>query len=88
MGKTTPQPVHLKPIITLPPFQAVDAGGSMYVHTFGAYFGLMVSLAMRRNDNPDFSNEGAEYHSDIFAMIGVFALVLRHGIFFYHINKQ
>jgi ammonia channel protein AmtB len=54
----------------LSPFQAVDAGGSMYVHAFGAYFGLMVSLAMRRNDNPDFSNEGAEYHSDIFAMIG------------------
>ncbi|KAF4523541.1 hypothetical protein B566_EDAN011989 [Ephemera danica] len=46
----------------------------MYVHVFGAYFGLMVSLALRRQDNPDYSKEGAEYHSDIFAMIGTLFL--------------
>nr|CAD7600189.1 unnamed protein product [Timema genevievae] len=55
--------------------QAVDAGGSMYVHVFGAYFGLAVSLALghgkviAKSEGED-SNEGSSYTSDIFAMIG------------------
>jgi hypothetical protein len=40
----------------------------MLVHTFGAYFGLMVSYMLRRDFSS--SNEGASYTSDIFAMIG------------------
>ena len=30
-------------------FGAVDMGGSMYVHSFGAYFGLAVSMVVARN---------------------------------------
>ena len=41
----------------------------MLVHTFGAYFGLMVSYMLRRDCYS--SAEGASYTSDIFAMIGM-----------------
>ena len=45
-----------------------DVGASMLVHVFGAYFGLTVSLVLRRDHSSD--KEGASYTSDIFAMIG------------------
>ena len=48
--------------------QASDVGASMFVHVFGAYFGLMVSFVLRRDVESE--KEGATYHSDIFAMIG------------------
>jgi ammonium transporter Rh len=35
----------LNEAICVTKFKAVDMGGSMYVHTFGAYFGLACSLA-------------------------------------------
>jgi len=52
--------------------QAVDMGGSMYVHTFGAYFGLAVSLALGvpKNGAKNVENNGSSYTSDMFAMIG------------------
>ena len=40
----------------------------MFVHIFGAYFGLMVSLVLKRDFTSE--KEGASYNSDIFAMIG------------------
>lgn len=55
-------------------FQAVDAGGSMYVHLFGAYFGLAVSLISMRGvstESNENSLESASYQSDINAMIGM-----------------
>lgn len=52
-------------------FQAVDAGDSMYVHVFGAYFGLAVSFVFGVKDKPkEHHLEGSTYQSDIFAMIG------------------
>lgn len=42
----------------------------MWIHTFGAYFGLSLSLALRRSKDIDAKNEGSSYNSDIFAMIG------------------
>ena len=52
-------------------FQAVDAGDSMYVHVFGAYFGLAASFALGMKNKPkEHRLEGASYQSDIFAMIG------------------
>lgn len=43
----------------------------MYVHVFGAYFGLAVSYVLSRKDEPkEHPLEGTNYQSDIFAMIG------------------
>lgn len=58
-------------------FVAVDAGDSMYVHVFGAYFGLAVSLIFGLKDKPkEHPLEGSNYQSDIFAMIGTIFLWL------------
>jgi ammonium transporter Rh len=54
--------------------KASDVGASMFVHVFGAYFGLMVSFVLRRDVSSE--KEGALYHSDIFAMIGTIFLWL------------
>ncbi|XP_012274440.1 ammonium transporter Rh type A isoform X2 [Orussus abietinus] len=56
---------------------AVDAGDSMYVHAFGAYFGLAVSFVFGVRDKPkEHPLEGPSYQSDIFAMIGTVFLWL------------
>lgn len=52
-------------------FKVVDAGDSIFVHTFGAYFGLAVSYMIdRKKDHSENSLEGSSYNSDLFAMIG------------------
>ncbi|XP_063002389.1 ammonium transporter Rh type B isoform X2 [Elgaria multicarinata webbii] len=56
---------------------AKDAGGSMTIHTFGAYFGLMVSRILYRSHlDKSQQREGSTYHSDLFAMIGTLFLWL------------
>ncbi|XP_014296406.1 ammonium transporter Rh type B-B isoform X1 [Microplitis demolitor] len=58
-------------------FMAIDAGGSMFVHVFGAYFGMAVSFAFGIKDKPKEHNlEGSTYQSDLFAMIGTIFLWL------------
>ncbi|CAL1674281.1 unnamed protein product [Lasius platythorax] len=58
-------------------FMAVDAGGSMFVHVFGAYFGLAISFVFGMKERPKENElEGASYQSDIFAMIGTVFLWL------------
>lgn len=57
-------------------FKVVDVGGSMFVHAFGAYFGLTVSRVLHNPDVEESKKEGAVYHSDIFAMIGTLFLWL------------
>ena len=58
--------------------KAVDIGGSMFVHTFGAYFGLAVSWALEarpkklRSKTHKFN--GSRYDSDVTAMIGTLIL--------------
>ena len=54
--------------------QAVDVGGSMFVHVFGAYFGLAVARVLSRDATKDNNKEGASYHSDIFSLIGQLSL--------------
>ncbi|XP_053331501.1 ammonium transporter Rh type B [Spea bombifrons] len=54
---------------------AKDAGGSMTIHTFGAYFGLTVSRVLYRPHlDKSREREGSVYHSDLFAMIGTIYL--------------
>jgi len=55
---------------------AVDMGGSMYVHTFGAYFGLAVSYMISNKEKIKKAkdNFGSSRESDIFAMIGTLFL--------------
>jgi ammonium transporter Rh len=50
-------------------FKAYDVGESMYVHAFGAYFGLTVAKVLHHK-KVESSKEAAVYHSDLFAMIG------------------
>lgn len=51
--------------------QVKDAGGSMTIHTFGAYFGLTVSwILYRPNLHHSKQPQSPVYHSDLFAMIG------------------
>jgi ammonium transporter Rh len=56
-------------------FGAADVGGTMFIHTFGAYFGLACSWVLsngkRTKDHP---NNSSKYHSDMFSMVGTIFL--------------
>ncbi|XP_058150662.1 ammonium transporter Rh type C [Dasypus novemcinctus] len=55
--------------------QVKDAGGSMTIHTFGAYFGLTVTwILYRPNLEQSKERQSSVYHSDLFAMIGTLFL--------------
>ncbi|CAM9811416.1 unnamed protein product [Lampetra fluviatilis] len=88
LGKTTPVQLLFMALpqitlyavneyIVLHLLRCNDAGGSMTIHTFGAYFGLAVSRVLYRpglkNGHP---KNGSVYHSDVFAMIGTIFLFL------------
>ncbi|GAB6027973.1 hypothetical protein CHUAL_002199 [Chamberlinius hualienensis] len=62
--------------LTLTIFKASDPGASIICHVFGAYFGLSASVAMYKPEHRGQKNEGAVYHSDVFAMIGTVFLWL------------
>lgn len=50
---------------------ASDAGASIFVHTFGAYFGLAVSFILHRKRPQDGEHDfESNYSSDVYAMIG------------------
>uniref|UniRef100_A0A3B4C801 Ammonium transporter AmtB-like domain-containing protein n=1 Tax=Pygocentrus nattereri TaxID=42514 RepID=A0A3B4C801_PYGNA len=86
LGKTSPVQLLVMAIfevtlfainefILLSVFYAKDAGGSMTIHTFGAYFGLMVARVLyRENLEKSKSRSTSVYHSDLFAMIGTIYL--------------
>ncbi|XP_041031137.1 ammonium transporter Rh type C-like [Carcharodon carcharias] len=52
---------------------AKDAGGSMVIHMFGAYFGLTITRILYRPNLDQRKNESV-YHSDLFSMIGTLYL--------------
>lgn len=61
--------------ILLSLLQIKDAGGSMTIHTFGAYFGLVIARVLYRPQlDKSRHREGSVYHSDLFAMIGAIYL--------------
>ncbi|CAF3866502.1 unnamed protein product [Rotaria sordida] len=55
-------------------FCVYDAGESIYVHVFGAYFGLAASYALQRRQTVESEKESSSYASDIFSMIGTLFL--------------
>jgi ammonium transporter Rh len=61
--------------IGLKVLKAYDIGESMYVHAFGAYFGLAVSKILN-NNKIESEKENATVSSDLFAMIGTLFLWL------------
>nr|AAK50057.2 Rh-like protein [Carcinus maenas] len=86
IGKTTPTQLILLSLMEVPLFAinevigrnyfgAIDMGDSMFVHAFGAYFGLAASLMIYRRDAST-EKEGSSYQSDLFAMIGTVFLWL------------
>jgi ammonium transporter Rh len=54
-------------------YMAADIGGSMLIHTFGAYFGLAVSLVLYNKKVKDHEKNSSVYHSDLFSMIGIYS---------------
>ena len=43
----------------------------MFVHVFGAYFGIMVARVLYTKDaHKAEDKEGSVYHSDLFSMVG------------------
>ncbi|KAM5171117.1 ammonium transporter Rh type C isoform 2-T2 [Mantella aurantiaca] len=85
LGKVSPVQVMLMTLfqvtifavnefVLLNKLHVIDAGGSMTIHTFGAYFGLTVAWILKRPNIKNNSNEGSVYQSDIFSMIGTLFL--------------
>jgi len=56
--------------------KAIDMGGSMFVHTFGAYFGLACSMMLHRGaDSEEVKKDNSSrYDSDVTAMLGTIVL--------------
>ncbi|KAE8900786.1 Ammonium transporter Rh type B [Phytophthora fragariae] len=55
-------------------FLVTDAGGSMVIHTFGAFFGLAVTMQLGVPTDDQQVHNTSRYHSDVFAMIGTLFL--------------
>ncbi|KAK2507582.1 hypothetical protein MC885_021493 [Smutsia gigantea] len=83
LGKTGPAPLLLMALLEAVLFGTnefvllrllgvKDAGGSMTIHTFGAYFGLVLSRVLYRPRlEKSKHRQGSVYHSDLFAMIAL-----------------
>ncbi|KAI9919323.1 hypothetical protein PsorP6_017769 [Peronosclerospora sorghi] len=85
LGKTTPTQLvwmtflelvvyAINEYIVLETLEATDAGGSMVIHTFGATFGLAVTMVLGVPAPADQVHNTSRYHSDVFAMIGTLFL--------------
>lgn len=60
--------------ISVVSWKVSDMGGSMVVHTFGAYFGLAASWVLTTKAATKRSENSSDYRSDLFAMIGTLFL--------------
>ncbi|EDO30704.1 predicted protein [Nematostella vectensis] len=54
--------------------QAVDPGGAVLVHAFGAYFGLTVARVLYNKNSVAHEKEASRYTSDLFATLGTIFL--------------
>ena len=56
---------------------ALDVGGSITIHAFGAYYGLAASMVLSiTGSGADHHKNGASYSSDMTAMVGTIFLWL------------
>eukprot|EP01136_Pigoraptor_vietnamica_P029619 Opistho-1_new@87923 len=55
-------------------YKLADIGGSLTIHTFGAYYGLTVSMLTADRATRGHKDNRSSYHGDIFAMIGTLFL--------------
>ncbi|OWZ09675.1 Ammonium Transporter (Amt) protein [Phytophthora megakarya] len=85
LGKTTPTQLvwmtffeiiiyALNEYLVLEQMKVSDAGGSMVIHTFGAFFGLAVTVMLGVPCENEQVHNTSRYHSDVFAMIGTLFL--------------
>ncbi|CAH0513822.1 unnamed protein product [Peronospora belbahrii] len=85
LGKTTPTQLvwmtffeiifyAINEYIVLEKLKVTDAGGSMVIHTFGAFFGLAVTIVLGVPSTYEQVHNTSQYHSDVFAMIGTLFL--------------
>jgi ammonium transporter Rh len=55
-------------------FNAIDIGGSIFIHTFGAYFGLAASFFVSPRRCEKSPNNSSTYNSNTFSLIGTIFL--------------
>lgn len=87
IGKTSPLQLIVMALIEIVLFtaneiigrkylHAVDAGDTIFVHAYGAYFGLAISRVLYNPLASHSAKEGSAYTSDLFSMIGTIFLWL------------
>jgi ammonium transporter Rh len=57
-------------------FDVIDIGGSIQIHAFGAYFGLMCATVLGAPSKDQLKLNGSSYVSDLFSLIGTVFLWL------------
>jgi len=58
-----------------------DMGGSMYIHTFGAYFGLAATYFIQPKRAEASKNMKSDYNSEVTALIGTLFLWMYYPSF-------
>lgn len=66
----------LNEIILYTSIMVTDVGGSMVIHTFGAFFGLSVSLILSPKKSSEAKHLGEGYTNNLIAMVGTLFLWL------------
>ena len=64
----------LNEVIVFEEIKAVDVGGSIVIHAFGAFFGLFVAWVASPSATPQSPNNESNYNSNIFAAVGTLFL--------------
>jgi ammonium transporter Rh len=64
----------LNEAVTVEEFKVLDVGGSITIHSFGAYFGLACALVMTPGNAKGHPQNSSSYKSNLFAMIGTLFL--------------
>lgn len=85
LGKTTPTQLvwmtflevmvyGVNEYVVIEELVVTDAGGSVVLHTFGAFFGLAVAYVLGVPTASEQAHKTSRYHSDVFAMLGTLVL--------------